>query len=161
MSDSDLIKLDAATKRKLMSHIGALPEGVYHFELRRARPRHSDDQREYFYAGPVTSFARFMMQHDAELTKAHAKTAAELRLKEMFLEPRPVPGPGGVVIATLPPSIKELDTAQMTQLIDRCNAWLLREWGIIVLTPEEYFASLREQNKGRSRGRNAQNVANA
>jgi hypothetical protein len=139
-----LVRLTRDKKRDLMTKIGGLPEALYRIEITRVRPKLTTDQQGYYFAGIVKPFAeRIHEDSGGDMNMAEAMESAHASLKERFLAvPKLVDKRTGEVLAKDVPSLMSLDTAQMYEYSEKCAAWLNRDVGVVVLTPNEYYASI-------------------
>jgi hypothetical protein len=123
---------DAATKRQLLTRIGALRR-LWRLELVRYRPRRTDRQNRWYWPCIVGAFAQYLNEQDYEVTSP--EQAHEI-LKAKFLTVDVVHKQTGNVLGQRVRSTTELDVEEFTGYAERCRAWLLEFFGIMVPDPE-------------------------
>lgn len=141
--DNELMMLNPEGKRRLMAYIGSAPVGPYDVTVKPHKARRSGQANRFYYGFVVAPFARYMMSHNDELTMKTAMEQAHLHLKELFLDPVAVVDANGEVLRERLPSEAELDKEQMRVFTDRCIAFLASKFGIVVVDPSEYEASMQ------------------
>ncbi len=135
MSVDQVVNLsDRDTKRRLMTHIGAL-QGPHSVTLKRWRPRRSTRANAYYWAVVVEQLRTFLNQHGSNYTKeqAHDLLASDLLPVDM-IHPET-----GELLGTTRQSTATLNNEEFAAYIDRCIERLGR-WGIEVPMPytQEY-----------------------
>lgn len=131
--ESSLCNLDNATeKRALLVRIGAL-RGPWRVELTHYRARRSDRQNRWYWPCVVTAFAQYLTEQDFEIT---TKEQAHEVLKAKFVTVDVINKSTGEILGQRVRSTTELSTAEFSDYCERCRAWLLEFFGIVVPDPE-------------------------
>lgn len=141
-----IIKLDATEKRKLMSHIGALPEGLYEISIRAVKPRRSVDQNSYYWSGFIVPWLEWLREASGEpwITKEQAHEA----LKRHVLGTTPIINKGtGEVIDEMIPDSRFMDTKEFSEYLDRAAEFLASFAGVVVIPAELFYEGATKGTK--------------
>lgn len=102
-------------KRLLRRYVDGL-DGLYAFEFTKVRPHHSNNQRGYLFGVVYPLIAEGIKEQWGESVGA---TGAHEICKQRFLA-RPIVCPRtGEVVGGVPPSIRNLDRAEMSAYIEK------------------------------------------
>lgn len=136
MKEQFVCNFDNVTdKRLVLRRIGTL-SGLWRIELVRYRARRTDAQNRYYFGVLVTAFADYLSEQDYEIT---TREHAHELIKGKFLIVDVVHPTTGESIGRRVRSTTELSVEEFSEYIDRCRAWLLDFFGIIVPDPEPFI----------------------
>lgn len=133
--ESLILNMDDLTiKRQVMSKIGTL-QGVWEMTLTRRRFNRSLNQNSYYWVAVVAPFVEWL--HDEWGESIEPEQAHEM-LKQKILGVKYKEIGGQAVVIT--PTSHNLDTAEFTDYIEKCAAWLAEFCGIVVVSSDVFLA---------------------
>jgi hypothetical protein len=118
-------------KRRLIQSIGTLT-GQYEVNIEPRRLTRSNAQNAWYWACITPALAEYLAQQDYD--GCDPDTAHEI-LKDKFLRVPMVNKASGEMLGYRTRSTTELSTVEFSDYCERCRAWMLDFFGIIVSDP--------------------------
>lgn len=153
MSEELIIDLQKAGERETLHRvIDKLVAGTWRIQFTQYRPRRTDRQNRYYWPCFVSPFGDFLRKCDFEIAGSLiTDLQAHGILKHKFLRQTlrsPLTGePWDVTLGT-----SALDVTQFNTYLDRCAAYLLTEFDIVVPEPRMYRGDEGLEEKEAARG---------
>lgn len=140
---------DVHVKRQLMSKFGALT-GIWKLSLTRQRLTRSLNQNAYYWVAVVTPFAEWLRDEWGDSGIEPEQAHDMLKQKILGVHYHEIMGQP----LAITPSSRKLDTAEFSEYIEKCAAWLAEFCGIVVASSDLFVIkkeNLNERSKTRAR----------
>jgi prophage antirepressor-like protein len=129
---------DREAKRRAQTSVGILSDGWWELELSPRRPSASQRQRGYFHGVVVRAYYEFLRQQ--EYTGIDEDYCYELLKARMLPEPKPlVDVVTGEVLGAGRRSTADMDTADYSDFVERCRAYLADMFHIETPDPDPTY----------------------
>ena len=126
-------ELKLANKEVFKRYLKLL-DGLVTVVVKKKRNSRSLPQNSYYWGGVLTTIAYEIGEDDIESLHEYFKNEYLLRVKQVANKKT-----GELTEIKMSRSTTKLDTVQFTEYLDKVVRWAAK-MGIIVLTPEEYYA---------------------